>query len=118
MSLLWQTPPCLQGLSRHSFRSTHDFPSGVTRCPRAQLFYTYGLVERMRGKIRNKKKVLVFIVVNQKKHFSSLSIEKKSSARTLMVIVSSYFHVHNWLRLVEALLDSTRSSLSHSNYDD
>ena len=38
VSRLWHTPPFLQGLSKHSFRSTHDFPSGVTLCPLAQLY--------------------------------------------------------------------------------
>ena len=46
VSRLWQTPPFLQGLSKHSFRSTHDLPSGVTRCPRAQLFIKILVEER------------------------------------------------------------------------
>ena len=41
VSRLIQTPPFAQGLSRHSFRSTHDFPSGVTLCPRGQLLIIF-----------------------------------------------------------------------------
>ena len=37
LSLFMQEPPLRQGLSRHSFRSSHPFPSGVTRCPRGHL---------------------------------------------------------------------------------
>ena len=31
LSLLIQVPPLVQGLSRHSFRSSQPFPSAVTR---------------------------------------------------------------------------------------
>ena len=37
VSRLTQVPPLRQGLSRHSLRSSHPFPSGVTRWPRGHL---------------------------------------------------------------------------------
>ena len=37
VSRLMHVPPLWHGLSRHSLRSTHDLPSGVTRCPRGHL---------------------------------------------------------------------------------
>ena len=53
VSLFVQIPPCLQGLSKHSFRSTQDFPSGVTLCPRAQLILDVVIVC---GKVRKGSK--------------------------------------------------------------
>ena len=41
VSLLTQDPPLRHGLSKHSFRSSHPLPSGVTRWPRGHLNSTW-----------------------------------------------------------------------------
>ena len=64
VSRLMQVPPLWHGLSRHSLRSTHDLPSGVTRWPRGHLaaFFSGGrakMEERMeseRGRDREKER--------------------------------------------------------------
>ena len=42
VSRLMHVPPLWHGLSRHSLRSTHDLPSGVTRWPRGHLAFLRG----------------------------------------------------------------------------
>ena len=60
-----QIPPCLHGLSKHSLRSTQDFPSGVTLCPRAQLILVVVMVCGKVRKVSRRK----WIAVNKTDHW-------------------------------------------------